>query len=116
MKNISLTALAREQLEIATAATSGRSAHTVFGGREHSLRQTVIALTAGTKLDEHSNPGEATVHVLNGRVRLEAGETSWEGASGHFIDVPEASHSLLAIEDTVILLTVVTRTDPTSGS
>ena len=109
MTNTSLTALAREQLELATAATSGRSAHTVFGGGERSLRQTVIALTSGRKLDEHANPGEATVHVLHGRVRLEAGQTSWEGASGHLIDVPDAPHSLLAIEDAVILLTVVKR-------
>lgn len=112
MTNTSLTALAREQLELATAATSGRSgrsAHTVFGGGERSLRQTMIAMTAGRKLDEHSNPGEATVHVLHGRVRLEAGQASWEGASGHLTDVPDALHSLLAVEDAVILFAVVNR-------
>ena len=68
--NTSLTALAREQLELALAASSGRSAHTVFGGNEHQLRQTLIALASGRMLDEHSNPGDATVHVLHGRVRL----------------------------------------------
>lgn len=109
MTNTSLTALAREQLELAGAATSGRSAHTVFGGREHLLHQTMIALTAGSMLDEHSNPGDATVHVLHGRVRLDSGGSSWEGASGHLIDVPDARHSLLAIEDSVVLLTVVSR-------
>lgn len=31
MENISLTALAREQLELAQSASSGRSAHTVYG-------------------------------------------------------------------------------------
>jgi quercetin dioxygenase-like cupin family protein len=36
----------------------------VFGGREHVLRQTLIALAAGHQLDEHDSPGEATVHVL----------------------------------------------------
>ncbi len=112
MNNTSLTALAREQLKLATAATSGRSARTVFGGREHSLRQTMIALAAGRRLDEHANPGEGTVHVLLGRVRLEAGDASWEGASGHLIDIPQANHSLLAIEDAVVLLTVVIRNHP----
>ncbi len=107
MTNSSLTAPAREQLKLATATTSGRSAHTVFGGHEHWLRQTMIALSAGRELDEHSNPGEATVHVLHGRVRLQAGEDSREGASGHLIDVPQATHSLLALEDAVVLLTVV---------
>ncbi|MDT5284288.1 MAG: hypothetical protein QOJ20_5483, partial [Mycobacterium sp.] len=53
MNKVSLTALAREHLETARATSSGRSAHTVYGGHEHSLRQTLIALTAGTELDEH---------------------------------------------------------------
>lgn len=109
MTNTSLTALARELLALATAAPSGRSARTVVGDHEHSLRQTMIALIAGRTLDEHSNPGEATVHVLHGRVRLDVDGTSWEGASGHLIDVPDATHSVLAIEDSVILLTVVIR-------
>jgi quercetin dioxygenase-like cupin family protein len=74
MEKSSLTALAREQLKIAQHASSGRSARTVYGGHEHVLRQTLIALAGGHKLDEHDNPGEATVHVLHGRVRLTAGD------------------------------------------
>jgi hypothetical protein len=73
MEESSLTALARRQLTLAREASSGRSAHTVFGGHEHTLRQTVIALAAGRRLDEHDSPGEAIVHVLHGRVRLVAG-------------------------------------------
>jgi quercetin dioxygenase-like cupin family protein len=108
MSNMSLTALSREQLELAKAASSGRSARTVYGGQEHILRQTMIALTAGSQLGEHASPGEGTVQVLHGRVRLTTGEASWDGASGHLIAVPAASHSLAALEDSVILLTVVT--------
>ena len=107
--NTSLTALAREQLELAVAASSGRSAHTVFGGSEHLLRQTLIALAAGRMLDEHSNPGDATVQVLHGRVRLSSGDVHWDGAGGHLIGVPDATHSLEALEDSVVLLTVVNR-------
>ena len=73
MNKMSLTALAREQLAAADRASSGRSAHTVYGGHEHVLRQTLVALVAGQRLEEHENPGDATVHVLNGRVRLIAG-------------------------------------------
>lgn len=47
MEKFSLTALAREQLGRARTAKSGRSATTVFGGHEHTLRQTVVALTEG---------------------------------------------------------------------
>lgn len=108
--NTSLTALAREQLELALAASSGRSGHTVFGGREHHLRQTMIALASGQMLDEHSNPGDATVQVLHGRVRVAAGNDSWDGAAGHLIAVPDAPHTLEALEDAVVLLTVVNRT------
>jgi quercetin dioxygenase-like cupin family protein len=105
MENISLTALAREQLELAHSASSGRSARTVFGGHEHTLRQTVIALVAGQSLDEHESPGEATLHVLHGRVVLAAGDTAWKGAAGHFMIVPDRRHTLKAEEDSVVLLT-----------
>jgi quercetin dioxygenase-like cupin family protein len=109
MEKSSLTALAREQLKIARQASSGRSAHTVYGGHDHVLRQTLIALTASHKLDEHDNPGEATLHVLHGRVRLNAGDVSWEGSPGDLLIVPAARHSLDALEDSTVLLTVAKR-------
>ena len=106
MQKLSLDAEAREHLERAAAASTGRSSATVVGGHEHVLRQTVVALTAGTTLAEHENPGEATVLVLRGRVRLTAGETAWEGRTGDLIVVPPSRHSLEAIEDSAVLLTV----------
>lgn len=106
MQKLSLDALARQQLEAAKAGSSGRAAHTVFGGHEHVLRQTLIALCAGRSLGEHRNPGEATVHVLHGRVRLVAGHDSWEGRRGDLLIVPPAQHHLEAMEDSVVLLTV----------
>lgn len=69
MEKMSLTAMVRQQLSLAQNASSGRSAHTVYGGHEHVLRQTMIAMMAGQMLNEHENPGEATVHVLHGRSR-----------------------------------------------
>lgn len=105
-KKTSLTALAREQLELARAASSGRSACTVFGGHEHVLHQTLIALAAGHGLDEHDSPGDATVHVLHGRVRLCAGADEWEGSAGDLLTVPAARHTLDALEDSAVLLTV----------
>jgi len=106
MEKLSLTALVRAQLELARRSSSGRSAKTVFGGHEHMLRQTVIAICADHKLDEHVSPGEATVHVLQGRVRLVTDTASWEGSPGDLLIVPEAPHSLEALQDSIVLLTV----------
>ena len=69
MDKVSLTALGRQHLAAAHDAHSGRSAHTVYGGHQHTLRHTLIALTAGTRLDDHESLGEATLQVLRGRVR-----------------------------------------------
>ena len=102
-----MTALVREQLRSAAhTASSGRSARTVYGGHEHVLRQTLIALTAGHGLDEHDSPGEATLHVLHGRVRLAAGGVEWDGSAGDLLIVPQERHTLHAIEDSAVLLTV----------
>ncbi len=109
MQKTSLTALARQHLETASASSSGRSAHTVYGGHERALRQTLIALSAGTMLDEHENPGDATVHVLQGRVTLLAGGERWNGSPGDLLFVPDSRHALEAVEDSVVLLTVAKR-------
>ena len=109
MQKRSLDALAREQLDLARSAPAARSSATVFGGHEHALRQTVVALVAGASLAEHENPGEATVHVLAGRVRLDAGRDSWEGRAGDLLVVPDSRHTLTALEDAAVLLTAVPR-------
>jgi quercetin dioxygenase-like cupin family protein len=106
VQRFSLEALARQQLELAASAGGGHTADTVYGGHEKVLRQTVIGMTRGARLAEHENPGEATVHVLHGRVRLTAGELSWEGRQGDLIIVPDSRHSLEALEDSAVLLTV----------
>jgi quercetin dioxygenase-like cupin family protein len=106
MQKSSLTDLADKHLGTARDASSGRSAQTLFGGHTRTLRQTLIALAAGQQLDEHENPGEATVHVLHGHVRLTTGDDSCEGLAGELLVVPDSRHSLEALTDAAVLLTV----------
>ena len=106
MEKISLVALARQHLATARAASSGRSAHTVYGGHEHALRQTLMAMTAGSTMDDHESPGEATLEVLQDRVRVTNSVSGWDGSPGDLIVLPRERHGLHALEDSVVLLTV----------
>lgn len=110
MDKSSLTALAVRLMDAARVSSSGRSSQTVYGGRIGNLRQTVLALRAGESLAEHENPGEATLHVLQGRVRLATQDDSTEGTGGDLLVVPGSRHTLTATEDAVVLLTVAQRT------
>lgn len=109
MQGQSLTRLAEEQLATARSSSSGRAAVTVFGGQVHDMRQTLIALAGGRSLGEHESPGEASLQVLSGTVRLTAGEESWEGGAGDYLVLPPHRHDVHAETDAVVLLTVATR-------
>lgn len=109
MESVSLTSLGSEKLAEARQARSGRAAHTIHGGHDHDLRQTLVALVAGQGLAEHDSPGEATLQVLQGHVRLTAGDDAWEGNVGDHLTIPPVRHALDSIEDSVIMLTVAKR-------
>jgi len=113
MDSLSLTAVVDEQLARARQSNSGRSAQTIYGGHEHFLRQTVMAILAGHEMAEHNSPGEATLQVLQGEVKVSAGNDTWEGAIGDFLIIPPVRHSLEAVDDSVVLLTV--RADSRDG-
>ncbi|MPV35995.1 cupin domain-containing protein [Georgenia subflava] len=107
MQKISIEALARQQLKAAAgAAASARAGDTVFGGHDKVLRQTVVGLLHGAQIAERENHDEATIYVLQGRVRLRAGEVSWEARAGDLLIVPDARHSLEAVEDSAVLITI----------
>lgn len=106
MDKMSLIAQARNELEAARRASSGRSAKTVHGGHDKVLRQTVIALCAGRATDPYESPGEATVQVILGRIRLQTESTVWDGSPGDLIVMPQARTAMHAVEDAVVLLTV----------
>ena len=63
-------------------------------------------------MDEHESPGESTLQVLLGRVRLTNAQMHWDGTVGDHIVVPQSRHGLQALEDSVVLLTVAKRRWP----
>lgn len=106
---LDLTALADDHLNQARTAAHGRSAHLIV--HDGPLRQSVIALSAGSALQEHATPPAATLQVLRGKVRLttESGADSVL-AGGQLCAIPKERHGLLCLEDSVVLLTAVTET------
>lgn len=101
-----LQLLADEHLARAEGSAHGRSAHLLLS--EPPLRQSVIALTAGHALDEHSRPVAATLQVLRGTVRLTAAAGDVTLVAGQLHPIPPDRHGLTAVTDAAVLLTAVT--------
>ena len=107
LAKVSLTALADELMAQAAGSANGRSARTVYGGLDHELHHTVVALQAGRELGDHVSPGEGSIQVLRGRVRSVTGGTEEQVAAGEMIAVPDLRQTVEAAEDSVMLITVV---------
>ncbi|WP_448073715.1 cupin [Georgenia yuyongxinii] len=101
-----LPGLVAEHLAAAAASPRGRSALKLI--HDGPLRQSVIALSAGQKVEEHNTPLAATLQVLHGLVRLTSPGGDVVLAAGALEPVPPERHGLVAIDDAVVLLTVVT--------
>ncbi len=106
MDVVSISSLADSQLEIAGSAPSGRSAVRVYGRPTAGLRQTLVALAAGSRMGEHKSPGDASLLLLQGRTVVRAGDTSAELGPGDLLALPPQRHDVEAIEPSVLLLTV----------
>ncbi|MDJ1130509.1 cupin [Streptomyces iconiensis] len=104
-----VTALAAEHLALARDDPHGRSAYLFL--HDGPLRQSVIALTEGSELDEHNTPPAASIYVLQGRVRLTEITADQDIGPGQIQRVPPVRHGVRALEDSVFLLTAVTATD-----
>jgi len=104
MTSMTLHTMGEEQLERAREASNGRASTTVHHGAR--LRQTLLALVAGTRLGEHQSPGDATVLCLRGHVVLNVGDREVDIPEGSLLKVPPQRHDLVAKEDSLVVLTV----------
>lgn len=105
-----LRTLPEELLTRAREAPSGRAAESVL--RQGPLRQTLMALPAGSELAEHHAPGPGSVQVLTGTVTFrftgeDGAEVSRELTRGDLWPLVQSRHAVTAEEDAVFLLTVV---------
>lgn len=103
---VALGTVTDDLLAKAAAATSGRATQAFHAAPSGVLTKVVLALMAGKGLSEHANPGEAFLQVLRGRLRLSAGDQQWELGPGDFVAVPQQRHAVLALEDSVAVLTM----------
>ena len=99
-----LADLAGRLLDSARAHASQRAAETINSGQ--SMRATVIALLEGAELAEHESPPAATLQVITGRARLHTAGQAWLLRDGEVVAIPPERHTLTAITDAVVLLTV----------
>lgn len=105
VETVALGALGAKLLAEARSVSSGRCSVTVHGGHVNSLRQTVIGVAAGHRLDEHENTGEITLQLLTGRARVVAGSDEAVLAAGDYVVIPLKWDSFEALEDSVVFLT-----------
>jgi quercetin dioxygenase-like cupin family protein len=97
-------------VNVGQALDAGRSARTLTPGAGADLKQTVLALTAGNRLQEHRTPGPATIQVLKGQVRLGSDAAELELLTGQWAPIPDEVHDLVALTDSAVLLTVASNT------
>ncbi|MFN3601541.1 MAG: cupin [Dietzia sp.] len=92
---------------LARAAEAPHGRHAEIIVREGPLRQSLLALTAGTELEEHNSPPAASLYLLRGAVQV-TGETTIDVAAGELLTLTHHRHAVRALEDSVFLLTTVT--------
>jgi hypothetical protein len=73
------------------------------GDQEVLVQRRSLEAVAGRLL--YDSPGEATLLVLRGHVRLSTPRESWEGRDGD-LPMQPGRHGLEAFSDTAVLLTV----------
>lgn len=105
---VSLASLGDDLIAQANELAAGRAARTLTPGAGAHLKETILAVAAGNRLQEHRAPGAATIQVLRGEVELGTTDSQLHLTAGQWAPIPDEIHDLVAVTDAAILLTVAT--------
>ncbi|HEU5331001.1 MAG TPA: hypothetical protein VFU78_23100 [Thermomicrobiales bacterium] len=84
---------------------SGRHARTLV--KEGMLRIVLIALRPGANLEEHQAHGPVSLHVIEGRLRVQTPEQTLELGAGELLALAaDLRHDVTALADSALLLTI----------
>ncbi len=100
-----------EQMDIAqelrTIRTRGAEVSSTTVLKTDTLRVVLMALKAGARLHEHHADGRLVLHVLEGEIELEVGNSKPRLSAGMLVSLEAmVPHSVAAIGDAVLLLTI----------
>ena len=104
MEKLALGQLVEAQLE-AARGNGGRSTALLVQGEHSSVFQVLLALTEGGVLEDHGNPGDATLQVVRGRMRLRVGEAAVDLGEGDHVVIPHADHRVDGLTDSAGIIT-----------
>ncbi len=86
---------------------SDRNAITVF--KTNGLRIVLIALHNGAEMVRHTAQGIISVQVLEGKIQFNTDQQSVELSKGQMLALHEGiPHNVVAVEETIFLLTLTT--------
>lgn len=108
---LDLRRAAAELLEQARGLASRRSARTLTPGAGAQLKQSLLALISGQRLDDHPAPGPTTLQTVTGTVLVHHDGQTVELPEGSWEVCPAGPHALEATTDAVVLISV-TPSDP----
>ena len=89
------------------ARLPGHRRQTETLARESGVSVVLMAMEAGDALDEHAAKGAVTIHLLRGHASLAAEGSDRELRPGDLVMLqPGVRHDILAVEQSVVLLTL----------
>ena len=105
--SINLPAFTEQLKQESTWKESDRNSITVF--KTNGMRIVLIGLRAGAEMAKHTANGHISVQVLEGQIKFTTDERSVELSQGQMLELHQSiPHSVLAIQETIFLLTLTT--------